>query len=390
MRNFRWTLRARLASTYAGLLTLAGALMMLVVYVVVGFLPTYAFSVAATTSSPLSPVITTYDRGIAATTTMDAIVVSSRDDVLHLILVIASILLVLLAGGGAWAGWVIAGRMLRPLQEVNAAAHLAARGHLDHRIALQGPRDEVSDLADTFDEMLDGLERSFATYRRFAANASHELRTPLATTRAMLDVARTGNPASDRQLLDRLHEMNERSIQTVESLLDLSEVDAARPAHRPVDLEHITTSVLTDVADEAEESGVNMTYDPSSAIVVGDPMLLRQLVTNLAQNAIRHNAPGGWVMVTTTTTPQGVATLTVENTGARVSESAIESLTAPFFRAKGRSTDSTSRGRGLGLSIVAAIVERHDAVLQLDPRGTGGLLATVTFPNDEKLAADLV
>ncbi|GAA2936676.1 ATP-binding protein [Microbacterium luteolum] len=385
VEGFRLTLRTRLALTYAGLLTLAGALMMLIVYVVVGYLPTYAFAVPATTAEPLqtTPTEPLYDTGIAAAETIPGLIVSSRSDVQTLILIIAAILLVLLAGGGTWAGWALAGRMLRPLQEVNAAAHRAARGHLDHRIALAGPKDELTDLADTFDEMLEGLERSFGTYRRFAANASHELRTPLATTRAMLDVALSGADAHERPLLERLRETNERSIDTVESLLDLTEVDAASADHGIVQLEQVATFVLAEVAEEAEAAGVRIDYRLSTTPVSGDASLLRQLLFNLIQNGVRHNEPGGWVRVTTESRPRTGAELRVENSGAFVADADLESLTDPFFRARGRSTASTSKGRGLGLSIVKAITDRHDATLRFAAREEGGLVATVVFPPDD-------
>ena len=254
IHRFRLTVRARLALTYAGLLILSGTLTMLVVYLVMGFLSTYTFAstasieTPATTDSatlwPSGPTVETLDSGISDTPSAPGILVASRDDVQQLILVIAAILLALLAAGGTWAGWLIAGRMLRPLQEVNTAALRASRGHLDHRIALQGPRDEISDLADTFDNMLDELERSFATYRRFAANASHELRTPLATTRAMLDVALTSARPAERLLFERLRETNERSIDTVESLLDLSAAEASSAEHGSVELDRVAAFVL--------------------------------------------------------------------------------------------------------------------------------------------------
>ncbi|KJQ54241.1 sensor histidine kinase [Microbacterium sp. SA39] len=380
VEGFRLTLRTRLALTYAGLLTLAGALMMLVVYIVVGFLPTYAFSTPATAVTPTSEITRQSEVGIDSTAAVPGFVLTSSSDVQTLILVIAVILLVLLACGGGWAGWTLAGRMLRPLQEVNAAAHRAARGHLDHRIVLTGPRDELTDLADTFDEMLDGLERSFGTYRRFAANASHELRTPLATTRAMLDVALAGADPGERPLLERLRETNERSIDTVEALLDLSEVEASTTEHGIVALEQVATYVLTDAAPEADDAGVRIDYRLSAAAVAGDGALLRHLVSNLVLNGIRHNHVGGWLTVTTSQRPGHGAELRVANSGALVSEADLETLTDPFFRARGRSADSTSRGRGLGLSIVKAIADRHGATLEFEARSEGGLVTVVTFP----------
>ncbi|MFE6964380.1 sensor histidine kinase [Agromyces sp. NPDC057679] len=394
-KAFRLTVRARLALTYAVLLTVAGAVLLVIVSFVVGLLPSYEFadSLAATTAAPLTesipadamtgeaaPAQPLSDPGLlASTTTEAAVVVSSRADILQLLLWVSAGALVLLAAGGAWAGWLVAGRMLRPLQEVNVAAHRAARGHLDHRIALGGPRDEITDLADTFDGMLDALERSADADRRFAANASHELRTPLATTRAMLDVALSARATPDRQLLERLRETNERSIATVEALLDLAAVDSAETdGSGPVDLGAVAASVVDDARDEAEPAGVRLSTTLGAAVVEGDEVLLRQLVVNLVQNAIRHNEAGGFVTVTTDDTGPAPF-LRVENGGAELDASTVATLTAPFTRGGGRTRDAADRGRGLGLSIVAAIVARHGAELELSPRPGGGLRATVRF-----------
>jgi two-component system sensor histidine kinase VanS len=387
--RFRLTVRTRLALTYAALLTLAGALMMIIIYVVLGYLPTYAFTVAAVPATAATeaaaygeaaPIMPGYDTGISATEAAPGILVASRDDVQQLILVVAAIVLAILAAGGTWAGWFIAGRMLRPLQEINVAAHRAARGHLDHRIGLQGPRDEISDLADTFDEMLDELERSFLTYRRFAANASHELRTPLATTRAMLDVALSSARPAERPLFQRLRETNERSIATVESLLDLSDVEASSVEHASVALDRVTEAVLAECAPEADAAGIRIDYRLAATTVNGDAVLLRQLITNLVQNAIRHNIPGGFVVVATTAAVRGnAAFLEVANSGPPVPLPSIGSLTDPFFRPEGRTNESSARGRGLGLSIVRAIADRHEATLNITARKPGGLTVRVEF-----------
>ncbi|KRC59341.1 hypothetical protein ASE14_16525 [Agromyces sp. Root81] len=412
-RTYRLTVRARLALTYALLLTTAGAVLLVIVAFVVGLVPSYEFAATAAPASTLEdatvatpaesttatelpatpapaepyadPGAVAYDPGILSlSTTEAAVVVSSRADILQLLLWVSVGALALLAAGGAWAGWFVAGRMLRPLQEVNVAAHRASRGHLDHRIALTGPRDEITDLADTFDGMLDALERSANADRRFAANASHELRTPLATTRTMLDVALSSRAAGDAQLLERLREMNERSIATVEALLDLSELESTESgAVGPVDLAAVATSVVDEARAEADEAGVRLTLSAGAgagaSLVEGDEVLLRQLVVNLAQNAIRHNEPGGFVTVTTDASGP-VPTLAVENSGAELDAATVATLTAPFARGGGRTRDASDRGRGLGLSIVAAIVARHDAELDLAPRAGGGLRAVVRFP----------
>ncbi|MFB9311174.1 two-component system sensor histidine kinase VanS [Agromyces hippuratus] len=397
-RTYRLTVRARLALTYAVLLTIAGAVLLAIVAFVIGLVPSYEFAEpAATTTTAIEATPTdaipaqstlpsdspevAYDPGLLASTASEAaVVVSSRSDILQLLLWVSVGALALLAAGGAWAGWFVAGRMLRPLQEVNEAAHRAARGHLDHRIALAGPRDEITDLADTFDGMLDSLERSANADRRFAANASHELRTPLATTRTMLDVALSSQAAGDVQLLERLREMNERSIETVEALLDLSELESTESGtFAPVDLAAVAASVVDESRVEAEEAGVRLDSSLEPASVEGDEVLLRQLVVNLVQNAIRHNEPGGFVTVTTDAAGS-LPSLEVENSGAELDAATVATLTAPFARGGGRTRDASDRGRGLGLSIVAAIVARHDGGLDLAPRAGGGLRAVVRFP----------
>lgn len=404
-RRLRLTVRSRLALTYAVLLTAAGAIMLTIIYVFMGFFPSYEFAAATalptsqlyqetspampvypTTSGPtsrLSPVegTTTLDEGILSLTSSTSFVVSSRTDILNLLLVVSGVVLVVLAAAGAWVGWLMAGRMLRPLQYVNAAAHRAARGELAHRIDFEGPRDEISELADTFDDMLEELERSFGTYRRFAANASHELRTPLATTRAMLDVAISTSDEPNRELLLRLRETNERSIDTVEALLDLSEIEALATTLENTDLADVVAEVIDESTEEIESAGLRLDSRLRPAVVAGSPVLLRQLVTNLIQNAIRHNEPGGFIRITTGPGTTDTAQISVSNGGSVITSKAADELTAPFHRGRGRTRDASARGRGLGLSIVSAIVERHGGRLSLAPRPAGGLDVSAAFPS---------
>lgn len=393
-RSFRLTVRARLALTYAGLLTIAGVVLLAIIAFFVGLVPTYDFVDATALDSagygitgqsiPAEEVMPSegwiaVDEGLAAATTMVPVTVASRGDMLQLLLWVSAGALVVLAAGGTWAGWFVAGRMLRPLQQVNRAAHRAARGHLDHRIALAGPRDEITDLADTFDEMLTELERSLGAHRRFAANASHELRTPLATNRTMLDVAISSPGAPDVALLERLRETNERSIATVEALLDLSEAEAGATASAPVELGELAASVVDDARREAEQAGVRVELATTPVMVSGDGVLLRQMLANLVQNAIRHNTRGGVVRVSTRRSARWT-TIEVANTGEVLDVPTVATLTAPFSRVRGRTNAAAQRGRGLGLSIVAAIAERHGATLHLVPRPGGGLRVAVRFP----------
>ncbi|GAA1726857.1 HAMP domain-containing sensor histidine kinase [Isoptericola hypogeus] len=391
-RTFRLTVRARLALTYAGLIMIAGLVLLAILTYFLVIAPTYEFPGTGTDGVSQVPSVDvddgrsdtggggTPDDGVTYQDSVEPLVVSSRDDVMRLFLWASAGALVVLAAGGAWAGWLVAGRMLRPLQEVNRAAHRAARGHLDHRIALQGPRDEIRELADTFDEMLAELERSVGAHRRFAANASHELRTPLATNRAMLDVAITSPEPPDRAVLERLRETNERSIATVEALLDLAEAESAEAAEpRRVELGALVASVVEETRAEAAGATVRLGAEIAPVAVDGDEVLLRQLVGNLVQNAVRHNLPDGSVTVSTSTDGPAVV-LEVSNTGPELDAATVGTLTAPFARGGGRTRAAADRGRGLGLSIVAAIAARHDAELDLAPRDGGGLRALVRFP----------
>ncbi|GAA2444126.1 sensor histidine kinase [Agromyces soli] len=404
VRPFRLTIRARLALTYSGLLVGSSALLLGFIYFALGVLPSYAFSSASVTLLDASTTAMTtlvpaqpewlrsevnYDAGFAATSATPGIVVASRDDLQQLYLWVAAGMLVLLAAVGSWAGWALAGRVLQPLHDIGVAARRAARGRFDHRLALAGPRDEVTDLADTFDEMLGELQSAFHAHRRFAANASHELQTPLATTRTMLDVAIGGRPdAAERELLERLRLVNERSIAAVEALLDLSQLERGGPIETaPVRLDRLVAEVLVELAPEAEAAGIRVRSALAPATVAASAPLLRQLVLNLVQNAIRHNRADGEMIVriepATGSAGSGDAPsvrLRVGNTGPVVPEDALAALTEPFFRAPGRVATVGVQGRGLGLSIVAAIAERHGAELVLGARDGGGLEVELRFP----------
>ncbi|WP_187976279.1 cell wall metabolism sensor histidine kinase WalK [Mycetocola sp. JXN-3] len=411
-RRFRLTIRTRLALTYAAVLTASGVLMLGTLYVVLGLLPSYSFSVESGVASvptignlaPVSPLpsesqlpsATHLDSGVAAGTLgTSGLLVSSRADLQRLFVIAAIVILLALVIAGAWLGWYLAGRMLRPLREIGRATTLAADGKLDHRLAFTGPEDEITELADSFDRMMGELEASFGAQRRFAANASHELRTPLATTRAMLDVAlgaagsvpdaaprESTERASNTVLLERLRLMNERSISTVDALMDLSEVESGTEDRAEVRLDRALTQVLTEATPEAESRGIEVNRNLMPTTIVEDSRFIHLLAVNLVHNALRHNVSAGEVWVSVGEDSPGVPTLRVENTGARLDPAAIATLREPFFRVAGRARGSEDPGRGLGLSIVAAIAERCDATLDLRARTGGGLIATVRFRPD--------
>ena len=285
----------------------------------------------------------------------------------------------LLAGG---FGWLMAGRALHPLQRITATARRVADRSLHERINLTGPDDELKDLADTFDAMLERLDRAFDGQRRFVANASHELRTPLTTSRALIQVALDGPdvPAATRELGATLIEVNRRHEHLIDGLLLLASTDAQLTETTPVDLADLTRRAVAVVGEGAREKGVEIRDTLAPAPAVGDPVLLERLAQNLLDNAVRYNTTGGWVTVTTETVA-GHARLTVENTGPTVPDDELDALFEPFRRLSGtdRLTDAASpdRGAGLGLSIVRSVAQAHQGEVHARPRPGGGLVVRV-------------
>jgi signal transduction histidine kinase len=287
--------------------------------------------------------------------------------------------IVLIGLGAVGFGWLMAGRVLRPINDITATARRVAassgRG-LHERIALDGPADELKELADTFDDMLERLDESFAGQRRFVDNASHELRTPLAINRTVLEVTLADPEASadTRQLARTLLATNDRSQRLIEGLLLLARSDNELVEQQQVDLAEVGVHVIGLLADEARSAGIDLRHRFDAAPVDGDPVLLERLMQNLVQNGIRHNEPGGWVQVTTG--PEG---LVVTNSGPVVPSYEVESLFEPFRRLQEERTTG-SRGIGLGLSIVRSIVRAHHGEITAEPRADGGLTLRVRLP----------
>jgi two-component system sensor histidine kinase VanS len=331
--------RLRLTLSYAGFLVAAGAVVAFGVYVVLRYVPNYPLTAANPSDPPA---------------------VASRQEILSAVVKYSAAILAALAAIGLAGGWLLAGWILRPLDDITAAARRAASGRLDHRIELTGRSDEFKELADSFDDMLARLDDAFASQERFAANASHELRTPLTVTATLLDVARA---EADSELLERLHVTNARAIGLTEALLRLADANAVTASFAPVDLAEIARDVLADT----EPGGIEADLEPLP--VDGDPALLTQLVANLVQNAIRHGA--GTARLTLRD-----RTLRVENDGAPYTPQAAAQLVEPFLRGNGR---TRGEGYGLGLALVARIAAVHGATLAVAPRPGGGLVVTVDF-----------
>ncbi|MEV0636504.1 HAMP domain-containing sensor histidine kinase [Streptomyces sp. NPDC050619] len=278
-------------------------------------------------------------------------------------------------------GYAMAGRVLSPLGRILRTARAVAGSDLSRRIELDGPDDEIKELADTFDDMLERLQRAFTAQQRFVGNASHELRTPLAINRTLLEVhlSDPNAPMELQQLGKTLLATNERSEQLVEGLLLLARSDNQIVERKPVDLAEVAEQAVDQVRAEADAKDVLIRGEQKPAVVQGNGVLLERIALNLVQNAVRYNvAEGGWVEVTTDV-QHGQAVLVVSNTGPVVPAYEIDNLFEPFRRLRTERTGS-DKGVGLGLSIVRSVARAHGGHISAQPREGGGLVMRVTLP----------
>jgi len=312
------------------------------------------------------------------------IVGSAWNEALTQLLIQGGIALALVSAAAIAFGWLLAGHLLQPLHRVTetarriATAPAADRG-LHERIALDGPRDEIKELADSFDTMLARLDRAFDGQRRFIANASHELRTPLTVNRSLLEVAlyRTAATPELRQLGETLLEMNGRQERLLDGLLVLARSEREVTDRSYVDLADIVDHVTTQIW----AGPVAVHAEAAEAPTLGNPALLERLVHNLVDNGIRHNlTEGGWVRVSTRAGGPDVVELLVSNTGPVVPRYEIPGLFEPFRRLTADRVTTASPGAGLGLSVVAAVARAHGGTVRAEPHDGGGLTVTVSLP----------
>ncbi|WP_304450814.1 cell wall metabolism sensor histidine kinase WalK [Nocardiopsis sp. YSL2] len=277
-------------------------------------------------------------------------------------------------------GYAVAGRALSPLQKITRIARRLSERSLHERIALSGPDDEIRELADTFDGMLERLDRAFDGQRRFVANASHELRTPLAINRTLLEVALSAPEVSpDLKSVGRtLLETNARHERLIDGLLFLAKSDRELESRTRVDLGEVAETVLSQLSGDIEESGLRLRRDLRPGAVVGDPVLLERLAANLVENALKYNVEDGEITVRSGMY-EGVPAIQVENSGKVIPAYEIEGLFEPFRRGSGDRVGS-GRSAGLGLSIVRSVVRAHEGVVTAWPRAGGGLVITVCLP----------
>ncbi|PSK84206.1 signal transduction histidine kinase [Murinocardiopsis flavida] len=361
------SLRARLTLIYGMLFFAAGSLLVLLNYVIVaGVLSSLKFA----TPLDVDPVVfadykSSYIEGVLAETTRFSI--------------LALVVVGLLAVG---LGYVVAGRALSPLHKITRIARRLSERSLHERIALSGPDDEIRELADTFDGMLERLDRAFDGQRRFVANASHELRTPLAINRTLLEVALADpDTSADLKTVGRtLLETNERHERLIDGLLFLAKSDRELDVRTQVDLGEVSATVLSQLKSEIDGGGLRLRTDLGEAFVGGDPVLLERLVGNLVENALRYNVADGEITVRSGIN-EGSPAVQVENSGAVIPAYEIEGLFEPFRRGSGERLRS-HRSAGLGLSIVRSVVRAHGGEVVAWARAGGGLVVTVRFPQD--------
>ncbi|MGW2049096.1 sensor histidine kinase [Streptomyces sp. NPDC001858] len=390
---FPWlrpTIRIRLTLLYGGMFLIAGILLLSIIYLLAaqaistGNQPPFkivnatgVIKVASTDCSGL-----TAESGLTQfNSAVSACIDHQRQIALDNLLSRSLLALLGLAIIAFAFGYAMAGRVLSPLGRITRTARAVAGSDLARRIELDGPDDELKELADTFDDMLERLQRAFTAQQRFVGNASHELRTPLAINRTLLEVhlSDPGAPVELQQLGKTLLATNERSEQLVEGLLLLARSDNQIVERKPVDLAEVAEQAIDQVHGEAAAKGVVIRGEHKPAVVQGNGVLLERIALNLVQNAVRYNVPeGGWVEVTTEI-QHGQAVLVVSNTGPVVPAYEIDNLFEPFRRLRTERTGS-DKGVGLGLSIVRSVARAHGGHIAAQPREGGGLVMRVTLP----------
>ncbi|MER5886195.1 HAMP domain-containing sensor histidine kinase [Streptomyces sp. NPDC001941] len=390
----RLSIHTRLVAGFAVVLLVTGVLMVTAVYLGVRYLPTYDLSVPLSSVTPQAvpglprehvPPGTDLDPRQGERYARTA-VVRTKEDVWSTVLMVSVGGSAIAAGLGLLGGWYWSRRLLAPLHTINRAASRAGEGDLAYRINAEGPDDELKQLADTFDDTLARLERSFEAHQRFAANASHELLTPLATTRTALQIAAQDPEGREfARLLPKLQATNDRSIDIVHGLLQLAGAEHSRPEFGTVDLTELAGRACRESAATARARGLRLESDlDGDLLVTGNPVLLGQLLRNLLDNALTYNVTDGWVRVAAFASDG--TTLEVSNSGARLEAEHVDRMFEPFYRRASR-VHSDRSGHGLGLAIAEGIVRAHHGTITATANADGGVTIRVVLPTAEDLFA---
>ncbi|MFC5814457.1 sensor histidine kinase [Nonomuraea harbinensis] len=371
------SIRWRLTLTYSAMFFTAGAMLLVVMYFIIRSTLYTGFEFQLRVPGYISP-----EFAADLQQQVQLLRVNQIGEVLDT-LVRQSVLVLL--GVGILAlilGYFVADRALRPVTQMTATARKLSESTLAHqRIGLEGPDDELKELADTFDDMLTRLNVAFDTQRRFVANASHELRTPLTINRTVLEIALSDPEASqDLKALGRtLLEVNARNEKLIEGLLLLARSERELAVRKPVDVKEVAQTAVDQVTPFAAEHGVTLTTELVSTPTIGDPVLLERSVSNLLENAVKYNLPENGKVWIRTGMVDGALVVQVANTGQHVPAYEVNSLFEPFRRLNADRVDS-AKGAGLGLSIVRAVVQAHGGNVNAVPREGGGLVVTIRLP----------
>jgi signal transduction histidine kinase len=400
----RRTIRLRLTAIYGGLFLLCGAGLLAITYALVDHATPNYFSTTGP-GGARSIIATTHGKGSSAGSRpslhssggqppltpkqtaaqahqLQVLGANQHANELHQLLVYSGVALAIMAVLSVALGWLIAGRVLRPLRTITTTVRQISATNLNRRLALSGPEDELKELGDTFDDLLDRLENFIAAQRQFVANASHELRTPLAWQRTLVQVA-LDDPGATLESLRAAHERvlasGAQQERLIEALLTLTRGQTGPERREPLDLAEIVDQIVLGRQVRANQGALDIHTTLEPAQTTGDPRLVERLVINLVDNALRYNVENGRVDITTAT-QDGRAILSVANAGPMVPSEAVNQLVQPFRRL-GSERVNHDGGLGLGLSIVNAIVAAHRAELDIRAGLTGGLIVEIRFPS---------
>jgi len=388
-RRPRLTVRARLTLLNTGLFALCGAIVVAVTYALVAQVEAPVQGQQSGAPGGVSAAFLAMCRSERQLAQPDKKILAKCDAALQLqgaqhqrnltlshLLQYSLITVAVVIALAAILGWIAAGRALRPVHRITAAARAASEHNLSARVAARGPHDELRELAETFDEMLGRLQAAFEGQQRFIANASHELRTPLAVMRATVDVVLDNpdsTPADLRAMATDIRAAVDHAEQLISALFILARNERGLTTHEQVDLATVTEDVL----DTAGLGDLRVESSLEPAVISGDPVLLERLVANLLDNALRYNTPAGAIWISTRDTG-GTSELAVANTGPLISTADSDRIFQPFERLGGRTSQN---GFGLGLTIVSSIAAIHGGTVTACPRDGGGLSVTVTIPS---------
>ncbi|MFJ2770395.1 sensor histidine kinase [Streptomyces sp. NPDC087300] len=382
--------RMRLTLLYGLMFVLSGAVLLTITYLLANrpngfFLFSRASVPGGSTGFPADGGIHLYPDGMAPST-VDAFAEAQRQQAvrqhaaeMHDLLIESGIALAIMSVIAIGLGWLVAGRVLRPLRTMTSSIQRISARNVHERLAVEGPGDELKDLADTVDGLLGRLETALDSHKRFVANAAHELRTPLTVEHALLEeslIDRDATVDSFRSNFERLLVLSEQQARLLESLLTLSSSERGPDRREALDLGEVTDQVVLGWRAEAQRRGLRVEAVTGRADIWGDGALVERLVANLVDNALGYNVPGGWVRVFAGV-EGGNAVVRVSNTGPTIPRDRVGRLLEPFQRLDRSSGDGH---HGLGLSIVRSIAVAHGAALRAEARPGGGLVVEAAFP----------